>query len=173
MLSGGRGEGFVCTLQDSLGADVDPASCSHLAVHHQARAIELVELVPIAPMTYEVGIAQQNSGCVLMSSKNANGFAGLHQQSFIICEGSQGLDDGVEAIPISRRAPGPAVNDQVFRLLGYVRIQIVQEHSKGGFLLPAPAGDFHSTGSPEWPARLARVGCYSREFGRAHVKTAP
>ncbi len=37
MLAAGGGERFVGALQNSLRADVDPASGGHLAVHHQAR----------------------------------------------------------------------------------------------------------------------------------------
>ncbi len=48
------GKGFVCALDDALGSDVDPASCCHLAVHHEALFIELVEVIPIGPVRDEV-----------------------------------------------------------------------------------------------------------------------
>src|SRR5205085_4059330 len=37
---------LVGALNDSLTADVDPAARRHLAVHHQALAVEQVEMVP-------------------------------------------------------------------------------------------------------------------------------
>ena len=42
-------EGLVGALHDALAADVDPRAGRHLAVHHQALAIELVEVVPASP----------------------------------------------------------------------------------------------------------------------------
>src|SRR3546814_5819801 len=37
-------EGLVRALHDALAADVDPGAGRHLAVHHQALAVELVEM---------------------------------------------------------------------------------------------------------------------------------
>ena len=54
MLAACFGKGFVCALDDALGSDVDPASCCHLAVHHEALFIELVEVIPIGPVRDEV-----------------------------------------------------------------------------------------------------------------------
>ena len=42
-------EGLVGALDDALAADVDPRAGGHLAVHHQALAIELVEVLPASP----------------------------------------------------------------------------------------------------------------------------
>ena len=54
VFSPGRGKRFVRALQNSLGADVDPAPGGHLAVHHQAGAVELVEILPVAPVSNEI-----------------------------------------------------------------------------------------------------------------------
>ena len=43
-------EGLVGALHDALRADVDPRAGGHLAVHHQALAIELVEVLPGRPL---------------------------------------------------------------------------------------------------------------------------
>src|SRR6185369_1483335 len=42
-------EGLVRALHDALAAYVDPRARGHLAVHHQALAIELVEVLPGRP----------------------------------------------------------------------------------------------------------------------------
>ena len=47
---------FVGPLQNSLRADVNPAARSHLAVHHQTRAIELIEIFPVAPVADQIRI---------------------------------------------------------------------------------------------------------------------
>ncbi len=49
MLAAHLDEGFVGALNDPLAADIDPAAGGHLAVHHQALAIELVEMRPRSP----------------------------------------------------------------------------------------------------------------------------
>src|SRR5688500_20072495 len=42
-------EGLVRALHDALRADVDPGSGGHLAEHHEAALVELVEVLPGAP----------------------------------------------------------------------------------------------------------------------------
>ena len=54
MLAARLREGFVCALNDSLRADVDPGAGRHLAVHHQPLAIEFVEMFPGRPFRHEV-----------------------------------------------------------------------------------------------------------------------
>ena len=46
VLAPGLDEGLVGALHDALAADVDPRAGRHLAVHHQALAVELVEVLP-------------------------------------------------------------------------------------------------------------------------------
>jgi len=47
-------EGLVGALHYALAADVDPRARRYLAVHHQALAIEFVELVPGGPVRHEI-----------------------------------------------------------------------------------------------------------------------
>ena len=42
--------------------------------------------------------------------------------------------------------PGAAVDDEVVRVLGDLRIEVVHEHPERGFLLPALAGDLGAAG---------------------------
>ena len=49
MLASGLGEGLVGALNDALAADIVPRPRGHLAVHHQAASVELVEMIPIRP----------------------------------------------------------------------------------------------------------------------------
>ena len=44
---------------------------------------------------------------------------------------------------------GAAVDDQLVRLLGDLRIEIVVQHAQGGFLVPALAGDLAAAGRPD------------------------
>ncbi len=73
---------FVSTLQNSLRADVNPAAGGHLAVHHQAGAVELVEIFPVAPVADQIRICDQHARRISVRAKNPDGLAGLDQQEF-------------------------------------------------------------------------------------------
>src|SRR5207244_5234559 len=49
-------------------------------------------------------------------------------------------DQPVEGPPVPRRLSGPAVDDEVFRPLRHLGIEVVHEHPESGLLGPAPAG---------------------------------
>ena len=49
-------------------------------------------------------------------------------------------DDRVEGVPAPRRAAGAAVDDEVVRVLGDLRVEVVHQHPERRFLLPAAAG---------------------------------
>src|SRR5262245_27092536 len=66
MLAAHFGEGFVSALNDALRSDIDPRAGRHLAVHHQALFIELVEIIPIAPVRHEIGIGDEHAGRILV-----------------------------------------------------------------------------------------------------------
>ncbi len=146
MLAPCCGEGFVRPLQDSLRADVDPAAGSHLAVHHQAGAVELVEMRPVVPLADEIRIRDQDARRVGVRAENADRLAGLHEQRFVVFEGAERSDDRVIAVPIASRLAAPAVDDQIFGLFGNLGIEVVHQHAQRRFLLPAFAGKGRAAG---------------------------
>ena len=68
-------------------ADVDPGPGGHLAVHHQALAIELVEVLPGRPVRHEVGVGDQHARRVGVGAEDADGLARLHQQRLVVARG--------------------------------------------------------------------------------------
>ena len=60
MLAPGFGEGLVGSLHNALSSNVNPGPGRHLAVHHQALAVELVEMRPGRPMRHEVRVRDQH-----------------------------------------------------------------------------------------------------------------
>ncbi len=76
-------EGLVGALHDALRADVDPGARRHLAVHHQALAIELVEMVPGRPVRHEVGVGDQHARRVGVGLEHADRLARLDQQRLV------------------------------------------------------------------------------------------
>jgi hypothetical protein len=77
-------EGFVGALDDALRADVDPRAGGHLAVHHQAFLIELVEVLPGGPVRHQVGVGDQHARRIGMRAEHADRLAGLHQQGLVV-----------------------------------------------------------------------------------------
>src|SRR6266436_9571383 len=140
MFSRRRRERFVRALQDSLRADIDPASGRHLAVHCQTGAVELAEFFPIVPVADQICVGDQDARRVFVRAEDSHGFSRLHQKRLIIFERAQRRDDRVVAGPVSRGLAAASVDDQVRGALGYFGVEIIHEHAQCGFLLPAFAG---------------------------------
>ncbi|GBE30453.1 hypothetical protein BMS3Bbin04_01488 [bacterium BMS3Bbin04] len=140
MLLRQRGEGFICPLQDALGADVDPRTRGHLPVHHQAFFVEFVEMFPSRPATDQVRVGDQYTWRVFVGGEHADRFARLDEQRLVIFETFQLTDDIINIIPGTCGFSTSAVDDQFFRLLCVIGHQVVQQHTFRGFLDPAFAG---------------------------------
>src|ERR1035441_6013526 len=80
-------EGFVSALHDALRTDVDPRTSGHLSIHHEAGALQFVELLPIGKMSYEIRVRNQDTRSVLMRLENAYWLARLHEQRFVVFQG--------------------------------------------------------------------------------------
>ena len=93
MLAAHFGEGLVGALDDALAADVDPRSGRHLAVHHQAQAIEFVELLPGRPFGDEVGVGEEHARRILVGAEHADRLARLDQQGLVFLQPLERLDD--------------------------------------------------------------------------------
>jgi hypothetical protein len=131
MLAAHFDEGFVGALNDALRADIDPRAGGHLAVHHEALAVELVEMVPGCPVRHEIRVGDQHARRVGVGSEHADRLAGLHEQRLVRIQPLQGRDDLVEALPVTRGAPDAAIDDELARPLGDVGIEIVHQHAQG------------------------------------------
>ncbi len=152
-------EGFIGALHDALAADIDPRAGSHLPVHHQPGAIELVELLPRGPMGNDVGICDQHPRCVGMGAKDAHRLAGLDQQRLVIAEGLQRGDNAIIAAPVARRAADAAIDHQLLRLFRDLGIEIIHQHAHGSFTLPAFGRDLVATRGPDLALVVqARIG---------------
>ena len=127
------GEGLVGALHDALAADVDPRAGGHLAVHGEALAIELVEVLPGRPVRHQIGIGDQHARRIRMGRKHAHRLAGLHQQGFLFGQGFQRFDDAVVAIPIARGASDAAVDHELGGILRDLGIEVVHQHAQRRF----------------------------------------
>src|SRR5688572_28770264 len=78
------GERLVRALQDALAADVDPRAGGHLAVHGQAEHFETAELIPGRPARDEVRIGDQDARRFVVRSYDADGFAALDEERFVV-----------------------------------------------------------------------------------------
>ena len=114
-------ERLVGALQDALGADVDPRAGRHLAEHGQPQALQPPELLPGGPLRHEQRVGDQHPGRPLVRPRHADRLARLDQQRLVVAELGQRRDDGVVGVPAARRAAGPAVHDELVRMLGHLR----------------------------------------------------
>ena len=136
---GQRGEGLEGALQNSLRPDVDPGAGGHLAVHHEALAVELVEVLPCGPFAHQIGVGDDDARRHVVGGKDGDGLAGLDEERLFVAEALELADDGVEALPVARGLADAAVDDEVLGPLGNFGVEIVHEAAEGGFLLPALA----------------------------------
>ena len=130
---GERPQRLVGALQDALRADVDPGAGRHLPVHDQALGSQLIEMLLGGPMRHQVGIGDQHAWGVRVALENGHRFAGLHQQSLVIFQLAQRIQDGVKRLPVARRLPAPAIDDQLLRFLGDLGVQVVLDHAVSCF----------------------------------------
>jgi len=131
------GKRLVRPLHDPLRADVDPRASRHLAVHHQPFAVELVEMLPRRPMRDEVRVRQHDARRVGMRVKDPDRFPRLDRQRLVVAEPLELAHDRVERLPIARRFPDPAVDDQIVRPFRNIGIEVVHQHPQRRFGLPA------------------------------------
>ncbi len=150
MSLGECGEGLEGALQDALGTDVNPASRGHLAVHHQALAIEFVKVLPVGPFADKIRVGNDDAGSHVVGGKDAHGLAGLDQEGFVVAEMFEFAHDGVKAFPVASSAADAAVDDQVRGALGYVGIEVVHQAAQSGFLLPALAAELIAAGGTNY-----------------------
>jgi hypothetical protein len=154
MLVRDREERLVRTLHNPLAADVNPAARSHLTVHHQALAIEFVEVFPRRPMRHQVRVGQQHARCVRMRAEHADRLARLDQQRFVFVQVLQRRENLIVAIPVTRSTANPAIHDQRMRMLGHFRVQIVLDHPVRGFRDPGLAGLFRAARCADGAGRV-------------------
>jgi hypothetical protein len=136
MLAAHLGEGLVGALDDALAADVDPAAGRHLAVHHEAGAIELVELLPGRPFGHQVGVGEKDAGCILVGLEDADRLARLDEQGLIFLQSLKRLNDLVVGRPVAGGATYTAIDDQALRVFGNLIVQIVHQHANSSFGRP-------------------------------------
>ena len=141
VLPGTLREGLIGSLEDSLGSDVDPRARGHLTVHGQPESIEPAELFPGGPAGYQVRIGDEHPGGLLVGPKDPNRLPALHQQCLVVLQPAQRGDDPLVALPVPRRLPPSAVDDQLLGSLRHGGIQVVHQHPKRGLLVPPFTGD--------------------------------
>ena len=144
-----RGERFVGALHDSLAADIDPRARRHLSIHREPELFQARELTEVRPVSHQVGIGDEHPRRFRMRAEDPLRPPRLHDQRFVVIERLQGPHDGVKRRPVARRAPPPAVDDQLVGILRHFGIEIIVQHAQGRFLVPALAAHGASTRRPD------------------------
>ena len=136
-LGGHGGERLVSSLDDPLGADVDPAAGRHLPVHRETEGLEATELGPGRPVPDQVRVRDQHPRSPFVRAEHAHGAAGLDQHRLVVGEGRQRSHQSVEGRPVPGCPAGSAVDDQRLGVLGDVRVEVVRQHPQRRLLRPA------------------------------------
>ena len=140
VLAAGLDKSLVSALHDALAADVDPAAGGHLAVHHQALAVELVKMLPGGPLGHQVGVGDQHPRGINMGAEHTHRLARLHQQRLVIAQRFQAGQDGLKTVPVAGGLADAAVDHQRLGVLGHFGVEVVLQHAVGGLGQPAAAG---------------------------------
>ena len=104
VLLAGGGEGLIRALEDSLGADVDPAPGRHLPEHRQPERLEPAKLVPRRPARHEQRVRDQHPRGRRVRPEDADGLAALDQQCLVVTQAAGDSAQGLEAPPRLRAA---------------------------------------------------------------------
>jgi hypothetical protein len=157
-LLGDGGECLVGSLEDALGADVDPRPGRHLAVHGQPQRLQAAELLPVRPVADQVGVGDQDARRPLVGLHDADRAAGLDEHRLVLLQTAQGAHHRVEGVPVAGGLAGAAVHDQLVGVLGDLGVEIVLQHPQCGFLLPSLSAQFRAARRAYRPRSRHRSG---------------
>jgi hypothetical protein len=121
----------------------------HLAVHHEALAIELVEVVERRPVRHQVRVGDQHPWRVRVRAKHPNRFSGLHAKRLVRFEVTQSRHYAIKAFPVAGGAADATIDNEFLRLLCDFGIKVVHQHPQGRFGQPASGGNFWATRCPD------------------------
>ena len=138
LLQDDGGQGLEGTLDNALGADVFPRSGGVLGKDGQVLVLQVIE--PLPGGLHDVGGGHHNTGGQVVGLEHGHGHAGLDDQSLVVLQVLQRLDDGVVRLPVTGALAVAAVDDQHLGDLGV--LHVVLQHPQDGLLLPtlAPQG---------------------------------
>ncbi len=148
LLRHGR-EGLEGALQDALGADVDPGPGGHLAVHGQPEVLQTAELLPVGPVTDQVGVGDEHPRRPLVGAEDPDGATALHEHRLVVGERLEGPHQGVVRRPVARGLAGAAVDHELGRVLGVLGVEVVHQHPQRRLGLPRPGRQLRSAGRPD------------------------
>ena len=135
LLQDDGGQGLEGTLDNALGADVLPRSGGVLGEDGQVLVLQVIE--PLPGGLHDVGGGHHNTGGQVVGLEHGHGHAGLDDQSLVVLQVLQRLDDGVVRLPVTGALAVAAVDDQQLGDLGV--LHVVLQHAENGLLLPALA----------------------------------
>src|SRR5471030_980859 len=71
-----------------------------------------------------------------MSAENTHRFTRLYQQSFVLTQFAQAVEDRLKSWPVAGGFTNSAVHHQILRAFSNVRVKIVLQHAVSGFDQP-------------------------------------
>ena len=100
----------------------------------------------------------QHARGVGMSAEYTHRLARLDQQSLVLLEPFERLDDLVVSFPVARGAADAAIDDQALRILGDLLVEVVHQHPHRRLGGPVPGLDLAAPAGANVAAVVASVG---------------
>src|SRR5215472_10205913 len=98
-------------------------------------------MIERCPVRHQIRVRDENTRSVQMGAENSNWLARLNQQRLITVELTQGGDDPIKTLPVAGCTTDSAVDHELARPFGNLRIQVVHQHAQRRFREPAPGTD--------------------------------
>ena len=133
----------------------------------------------VGPSRDDHGRRDQHTRRVAMRRNDRDRFPGLDDESLVVTQTLEGLDDPLERFRAAGSPTPAAVHDQRRRVLGDFRVEIVEQAAQRSLLLPAAAAAFRAHAeshgrSPPRDYRATARPCSSRarrwELARAEAR---
>jgi hypothetical protein len=84
-----------------------------------------------------------------VGAQHADRLPALHEHGLVVAQGGQGPHQGVVGLPIARCLAGSAVHDELGRVLGVLRVEVVHQHPQRRLGLPRPGGQLGAPGGAD------------------------
>src|SRR5205807_5172566 len=105
-----------------LPSDGGPTALRQLAVRRQPEGLQFVEGLPVRPFRDQVRVRNEDPRRVAVGFENRDRLAALDDQSLVIAQTAEGIDDAMERLPVTGCLPRAAVDDELVGLLRVLEV---------------------------------------------------
>ena len=123
-------------MNNALRADVHVGAGRHLAVLAHAQGVELLPVVGLRVVRDDHAVGDDHPRGILVAREEAQRMAGVHHERLLVRHRGEVLHHEAVLRPVLEDGAVAAVDDELVRVLGHARIQVVLDHRHDGRRLP-------------------------------------